>query len=85
MKKQLYSSTNDAFVTWLKAQRQAKGLTVRQVGDLIGRDFSIVTKIETQVRRMDVAEFFEYCEALELDPKDCFEYIAKSLGKNKPR
>lgn len=81
MKKQLYSATNEAFVKWLREQREAKGLSIRQVGDLIERDFSIVSKIETQVRRMDVAEFYEYCETLGLDPKECFDYIRKNKNK----
>jgi len=75
--KQLYSATNEAFITWLKEQRVVKGLTVRDVGALKGRYFPIVTMIETQVRRMDVAEFYEYCQALDLDPEACFDYIPK--------
>ena len=75
MKKQIYTLTNEAFVEWLKSQRESKGLTVRQVGEIIERDFSIISKIETQVRRMDVAEFYVYCELLELDPHDCFRFI----------
>lgn len=75
MKKQLYSATNEAFVSWLKMEREKKGLSLRQVGNLIGRHHSIIGNVETQVRRMDVAEFFEYCEQLGLNPDDCFKYI----------
>jgi transcriptional regulator with XRE-family HTH domain len=85
MKKQIYTLTNKAFVEWLKSQRESKGLTVRQVGEIIERDFSIISKVETQVRRMDVAEFYEYCELLELDPHDCFRFIKekkRSLKNN---
>ncbi|MFK3978593.1 helix-turn-helix domain-containing protein [Shewanella vesiculosa] len=85
MKKQLYSATNEAFVSWLKKEREKKGLSLRQVGELIGRHHSIIGNIETQVRRMDVAEFYEYCEQLNLDPHDCFNYIRSSKEKTNRR
>lgn len=77
MKKQIYSETNEAFVEWLKLEREKKGLSLREVGKLIGRHHSIIGNVETQVRRMDVAEFIEYCDLLGLNPQDCFDYIEK--------
>ncbi|MCW8349208.1 hypothetical protein MD535_24795 [Vibrio sp. ZSDZ65] len=41
----------------------------------IGRHHSVIGSIETQVRRMDVSEFYEYCEILGLEPRDCFQFI----------
>jgi len=77
MKKQIYSETNEAFVEWLKLEREKKGLSLREVGKLIGRHHSIIGNVETQVRRMDVAEFIEYCDLLDLNPQDCFDYVKK--------
>lgn len=77
MKKQIYSETNEAFVEWLKLEREKKGLSLREVGKLIGRHHSIIGNVETQVRRMDVAEFIEYCDLLGLNPQDCFDSIKK--------
>lgn len=77
MKKQIYSETNQAFVEWLKSERERKGLSLREVGKLVGRHHSIIGNVETQVRRMDVAEFVEYCELLGLTPQDCFDYIKR--------
>jgi len=84
MQKQLYTSTNEALIEWLKQERKKKGLSLRQVGELIGRHHSIVGNIETQVRRMDVPEFYEYCRLLELNPHDCFDFIEKKLSHSKP-
>lgn len=81
MKKQIYTSTNEAFVAWLKQERRNKGLSLRQLADLIGRHHSIIGNIETQVRRMDVAEFYEYCEKLGLNPEDCFRFIKATKKK----
>ena len=83
MKKQIYTSTNEAFVTWLKQEREKKDLTLRQVAELIGRHHSVIGNIETQVRRMDVAEFYEYCEILGLEPRDCFQFIKAWKTKKK--
>lgn len=84
MKKQIYTQTNEAFVEWLKNERNNKGLTLRQVGEIIGRHHSIVGNIENQIRRMDVAEFYEYCKLLDLDPCECFEYIKTKTANNNP-
>lgn len=83
MQKQLYSSTNQAFVSWLKQAREEKGLSLREVGQIIGRHHSIIGNVENMSRRMDVAEFFVYCEALELDPSDCIEHLKKLTSKKK--
>ena len=77
MKKSIYSDTNEIFVEWLKKARQEKGVSLRKVGELIGRHHSLVGNVETQVRRMDVAEFIEYCTALELDPHDAIDFMLR--------
>ncbi len=52
---------------WLKQQRQAKGLTMRTVGETLGKPHSLVGKIENCERRIDVAEFIDYCNQLGFD------------------
>ena len=41
---------------------------MRDVGLLVGRPHSFVSKIESGERRLDVVEFIWYCQALSLDP-----------------
>lgn len=81
MEKQIYSETNEAFVEWLKQQRKDKGLSLRQVGEKINRHHSIIGNVERKVRRMDVAEFYEYCLELNLDPHDCIAYLEQAKKK----
>ncbi|MBO1273530.1 helix-turn-helix transcriptional regulator [Shewanella sp. 4t3-1-2LB] len=83
MQKQLYSSVNEAFVSWLKKAREDKGLSLRDVGQLIGRHHSLIGNVENSVRRMDVAEFFVYCEALDIDPNECMEFLKKARSAHK--
>jgi hypothetical protein len=88
MKKSIYSDTNEIFVEWLKQAREDKNLSLRNVGEIIGRHHSIIGNVETKVRRMDVAEFIVYCEEIGLDPHDAIEYIQRkrklaNLGNQK--
>lgn len=77
MKKSIYSDTNEIFVEWLKQAREAKGLSLRKVGEIISRHHSIIGNVETKVRRMDVAEFIVYCEELDLNPHEAIDHIQK--------
>ncbi len=81
MQKQLYSTINQDFVAWLKKAREDKGLSLRDVGQIIGRHHSIIGNVEGLSRRMDVAEFIVYCEALGVDPSDCIEYLKSQRAK----
>lgn len=55
-------------IAWLKQSRKARGLTVRELGELIDESHQFVNKVETAQRRLNVFEFVQYCEALNIDP-----------------
>ncbi|WP_421866635.1 helix-turn-helix domain-containing protein [Motiliproteus sp.] len=59
-----------ALIEWLIASRKKQGLTVRQMAELIDEDFSLITKIEKRVRKLSAIEYYQYCEALKLDPME---------------
>ena len=82
MQKSIYSKTNELFARLLRNARESKGLSLRQAAELIGRHHSIIGNVETQVRRMDVVEFIEYCERLELDPHEAIDYLLENKSKN---
>ncbi|MDU8925224.1 helix-turn-helix transcriptional regulator [Pasteurellaceae bacterium LIM206] len=58
---------------WLRelfiSQRKALGLSQRALAERLGVIYSLIGKIETGDRRLDIIEFTRYCTALELDPK----------------
>lgn len=56
-------------------QRQSLGLSQRALAERLGVIYSLIGKIETGDRRLDVLEFIEYCLALELDPNDVLQQI----------
>ncbi|URL06634.1 helix-turn-helix domain-containing protein [Avibacterium sp. 21-595] len=50
------------------SQRKSLGLSQRALAERLGVIYSLIGKIETGDRRLDVIEFMDYCFALELDP-----------------
>ncbi len=63
----------------LVALREGAGLTQRQLAARVGRDQSVIARIETGERRLDVVELFTLCVAMGLDPLVAFETLASDL------
>jgi len=73
-----YTQDYNARRVWLKAQREAKGLTLRQAGERVGRHHSVIGKLEQNRRRIDVAEFVDYCLGLGFDPHEGLEILIRA-------
>lgn len=81
----IYSKPYDELRTWLIRKRADKqGLTVRALAEDLKIDFSIITKIENGVRRLDIVEFVKYCEALDADPLEGVKIIQKNISIDSP-
>jgi len=65
--KTLYSPASEKISQWLRHQRELKGLTMRQAGELLKKPHSFVGKTEIGQRRLDVVEFVWYCDCLGFD------------------
>jgi len=61
---ELHRSLRDVLI---KARKDAN-LTQRQLAEKLHVTYSVIGKIETGDRRLDVIEFFEYTKALDLVP-----------------
>ena len=68
MIKSIYDPQYQALLEYLKEARAKRGLTVRDVAELIDESFQFVSKIETGQRRLTVHEYVQYCQALGVDP-----------------
>lgn len=73
--KTLYSSESVNLGKWLREKREARGLTMRELGDLLEKPHSFVAKTECGQRRLDVVEFVRYCKILEVDPAEWLQII----------
>ena len=68
MLKSVSADSYQLFLQWLVKGRNEKQLSIRQLALLLGTHSSVVGKIETGERRLDVFEYCQYCEALGLNP-----------------
>ena len=59
-----------ALIDWLIAARYTQGLTVRQLAKILDEQHSVVAKIELRVRKLSALEYYQYCNALQLDPME---------------
>lgn len=66
-----------ALGNWLRGQREAKGLTMRDLSDISGKPHSYFGKIEQAQRGLDVLEFLELCEWMEIDFRSAINQINK--------
>jgi len=76
--------TSDAYsavVAVLVETRKATGLSQRDLSDRLGKPRSYISKIETKERRVDVLEFIELAEALDIQPDDLFGRVTAALRK----
>lgn len=67
MIKSINTEKYQEFLTWLKTGRLAKGLSVRELAIIIDEPFQFISKIETGQRKLNIHEYVQYCEALNLD------------------
>jgi len=77
MKKSIASDKYLSLVAWLKSTRKEQGLTMRDLGELIDEPHQFIGKVESCERRLDVYEYVQYCQALNVDPIEGLEYIIR--------
>lgn len=61
----------------LVATRRKQDLTQAELGRRIGKNQPFVSKFEHRVRRLDVIEFVDVCEALGIDPSALLRRLKK--------
>lgn len=70
MFKSLNSPEHERLIAWLKERREEQGLTMRELAVRLGTPHSFVGKTEQGERRLDVIEYVQYCEALNVSPAE---------------
>jgi len=82
MKTSVYSPHYDKLRLWLKAHREERSLSLRDVSEKWGKHHSILGKIEQARRKIELVEFIELCQILEVDPLEGLSVIMKSMNTN---
>jgi hypothetical protein len=80
MKTSVYSSHYDKLRLWLKAHREKQSLSLREVSEKWGKHHSILGKIEQARRKIELLEFIELCQILEVDPREGLSVLMKSMN-----
>ena len=63
----MYSANYQKLIKWLKASREEKELSMRDLAKRLDVSHSWVGKIEQGERRLDVLEYMKLCKALGID------------------
>jgi len=65
---------------WLIERRKEALLTQRELADILGVVYSLVGKVETGERRLDVIELIQYCSGLKADPIKLIRLLKKEMA-----
>ncbi len=79
MKSSPYSPQYEKLRIWLKKQREASGLTLREASLAMGRHHSVLGKMEQDRRKIEILEFVRYCQVLGVDPHEGLDILIQSL------
>ena len=82
MKTSAYSIPYDKLRDWLKQRREEKGLSLRAVATLLGRHHSVIGKMEQNRRKIEICEFVEYCQVLDIDPHEGLAILMSAMNGN---
>jgi transcriptional regulator with XRE-family HTH domain len=77
LSKQLGSVRHRRMLAVLRGLREDAGLTTREVGKIIGRNHTFVSRYELGSRRLDALELAELCEKLGHDPVAVYRKIVR--------
>lgn len=81
MKTSVYSTHYDKLRLWLKAHREQKSLSLREVSEVWGKHHSILGKIEQARRKIDLIEFVELCQIIDADPQEGLALLLASINE----
>lgn len=70
MKKAITSQKYLSLVSWLREARLDQDLSMRDLAELIDEPHQFIGKTESGERKLDVYEYIQYCQALNIDPID---------------
>ena len=78
LSKSLYTDRWEQLLKILKRLRVEKGLTQVQLAAQLDRPQSLIAKIESGERKLDVCQFLDYMEALDASAED----VVRELGQS---
>ena len=83
MLKSIYTSRYRQFLELLRAERLKAGVTQAKLANRIGVTQSVISKMETGERRLDVVEVLEICDALRISQRDFLLAVVEKINRTK--
>ncbi len=83
MQKTIHSEHGKVIADTLANLRAKTGMTQRDLAQKLGREHSFVAHCELGERRVDLAEFYWFCEACEVSPATEASKLMKAFEKLK--
>lgn len=78
----LHTPEYEQFLELLKQQRLEKGVSQVELSKRLGQTQQYVSRCEVGERRLDLIEFYQWCEALGVDAIALFTELRRSLQKH---
>ncbi|WP_299975527.1 helix-turn-helix transcriptional regulator [uncultured Pseudoteredinibacter sp.] len=75
MKKAITSERYRQLCLLFKKRRLELGISMRAMGERINEPHSVIQKVESNQRKLDIFQFVQYCEALGLDPSETLKVL----------
>ena len=72
-----------ALLEVIRQAREDLGVTQGMLGERLGNTQTFVSKVERGERRLDVVEFVEWCQALDVPPEDIFVTFLRERGRGR--
>ena len=82
MRKSIHTSQHRQLLTLLREIRLEAGLTQAQLAESLNTDQTVISKIESGERRVDVLELREICKAVGITLEAFVRKLEKSLKSN---
>ncbi|WP_037500300.1 helix-turn-helix domain-containing protein [Sphingomonas jaspsi] len=79
MPKSIFTDANQVVVDALVSARKAAGLRQEDLASKLGKNQSLISRIESGQRRLDVVEFYAVATAIGADPVELYGSIVKCL------
>jgi transcriptional regulator with XRE-family HTH domain len=76
--KSVYSETYQRFIRMLVDARGEAGLTQVQLAERLGWQQTDISKVERGERRLDIAEFLAFAEAMKIDAAEFIRRLTSS-------
>lgn len=81
MRKTIHSTHSQVLREALKAIRERTDLSQRELSAALGREHSLINKVESGERRIDIVEFYWICKACGADPEVEAQKLMKAFGE----